>query len=192
VILLGSFDSSVTPADRDAYLRQANAISGGRADQAADGSDKLSFAPYAPEPGQPMTVVAMQQALKAISIGLDVWSLNELVDEEFQLVRKLPAVEVFEAAHTSHADAGCTKHSVQQTRANRTNCRNGWQISRYSNQTMPAGTAHPRTSHRRSNLRTGRSDLRTGPSHRRPVAPSHRKDHSSLTPALTRRWRSSE
>ena len=48
VILLGSYDSSVTPADRDAYLRQAAAISGGRGDQAApDGSDKLSFAPHA-------------------------------------------------------------------------------------------------------------------------------------------------
>ena len=66
MILLGSFDNGVTQADRDAYLRQATAISGGRADQAADGSDKLSFAQYTPEPGQPMTVAAMQQALKTI------------------------------------------------------------------------------------------------------------------------------
>ena len=66
MILLGSYDNSVTQADRDAYLRQAAAISGGRADQAADGSDKLSFAPYTPEPDQPMTVAAMQQALKTI------------------------------------------------------------------------------------------------------------------------------
>ncbi len=66
MILLGSYDNSVTQADRDAYLRQAAAISGGRGDQAADGSDKFSFAPYTPETGQPMTVSAMQQALKTI------------------------------------------------------------------------------------------------------------------------------
>ena len=64
MILLGSYDKSVTQADRDAYLRQAAAISGARGDQAADGSDKLSFAPYTPEPAQPMTVAVMQQALK--------------------------------------------------------------------------------------------------------------------------------
>ena len=66
MILLGSYDSSVTQADRDAYLRQAAAISGGRGDQAADGSDKLSFAPHAQDPQQTMTVAEVQEALKAI------------------------------------------------------------------------------------------------------------------------------
>jgi hypothetical protein len=56
MIRLGSFDTIVTEAQRAAYLQQATAISGGRGDLAAEGSDKLAFAPHAPEPQQPMTV----------------------------------------------------------------------------------------------------------------------------------------
>jgi hypothetical protein len=56
MIQLGSFDTIVTEAQRAAYLQQATAISGGRGDLAAEGSDKLAFAPHAPEPQQPMTV----------------------------------------------------------------------------------------------------------------------------------------
>jgi hypothetical protein len=66
VILLGTYDSSVSQADRDAYLRHAAAISGGRGDQASEGSDRLSFAPHAPEPQQAMTVATVQETLKAI------------------------------------------------------------------------------------------------------------------------------
>ena len=66
MIQLGSFDTTVTQAQRAAYLQQATAISGGRGDLAAEGRDKLAFAPYAPEPQQPMTVANMQQALKSI------------------------------------------------------------------------------------------------------------------------------
>ena len=66
MIQLGSFDTTVTQAQRAAYLQQATAISGGRGDLAAEGSDKLAFAPYTPEPQQPMTVANMQQALKSI------------------------------------------------------------------------------------------------------------------------------
>jgi hypothetical protein len=66
LILLGTYDSGVSQSDRDAYLRQAAVISGGRGDQAADGSDRLSFVPHAPEPLQTMTVAEVQQALRAI------------------------------------------------------------------------------------------------------------------------------
>ena len=66
MILLGSFDGSVTQADRDAYLKQAAAISGGRGDQVQGGSDRLSFVQHAPDAQQTMTVSAMQQALKDI------------------------------------------------------------------------------------------------------------------------------
>jgi hypothetical protein len=102
VILLGSFDSSVTPADRDAYLRQAAAIAGGRGDQAAAGSDKLSFAPHAPEPQQKMTVSEMQQALKTIGFfpsgkvdgicGYRTRAAMRLFQEYVRSVEKLPCV----------------------------------------------------------------------------------------------------
>jgi hypothetical protein len=102
VILLGSFDSSVTQVDRDAYLRQAAAISGGRGDHAADGSDKLSFAPHAPEPKQTMTVAAMQQALKAIGFfpggkvdgicGYRTRAAMRLFQEYVRSVEELPCV----------------------------------------------------------------------------------------------------
>ena len=52
-----------------------------------------------------------------VSIGLDVWSFGEFVDGEFQLVRKLPAVEILKAADARHADLECMKRSVQQTLA---------------------------------------------------------------------------
>lgn len=64
MILLGSYDDTVTQTDRDAYLKQAATMSGGQADKVTDGADKLSFAPHAPGPAQPMTVAEMQQALK--------------------------------------------------------------------------------------------------------------------------------
>ena len=102
MILLGSYDNSVTQVDRDAYLRQAAAISGGRADQAADGSDKLSFAPYTPEPDQPMTVAAMQQALKTIGFfpggkidgicGYRTRAAMRLFQEYVRSLEKLPSV----------------------------------------------------------------------------------------------------
>ena len=102
MILLGSYDGSVTQADRDAYLRQATAISGGRADQAADGSDKLSFAPYTPEPTQPMTVAAMQQALKTVGFfpggqvdgicGYRTRAAMRLFQEYVRSVEKQPSV----------------------------------------------------------------------------------------------------
>lgn len=66
MIQLGTFDTLVTPADRQAYLRQAAAISGAAGNEAAEGSDKLSFSLFAPEPKQTMTVSDMQAALAAI------------------------------------------------------------------------------------------------------------------------------
>jgi hypothetical protein len=102
VIVLGSYDSVVTQADRDAYLRQAAAISGGRGDQAGEGSDKLAFAPYAPEPQQTMTVAAMQQALNAIGFfpggkvdgicGYRTRAAMRLFQEYVRSVEKLPCV----------------------------------------------------------------------------------------------------
>ena len=102
MILLGSFDGSVTQADRDAYLKQAAVISGGRGDQAAGGSDKLSFVQHAPDAQQTMTVAAMQQALKDIGFfpggkvdgicGYRTRAAMRLFQEYVRSVEKLPCV----------------------------------------------------------------------------------------------------
>ncbi len=102
MILLGSYDSNVTQADRDAYLRQAAAISGGQADRAAEGSDRLSLAPHTPGPQQTMTVAEMQQALKTIGFfpggkidgicGYRTRAAMRLFQEYVRSVEKLPSV----------------------------------------------------------------------------------------------------
>jgi putative peptidoglycan binding protein len=102
VILLGSFDGSVTQADRDAYLKQAAAISGGRGDQVQGGSDRLSFVQHAPDAQQTMTVSAMQQALKDIGFfpggkvdgicGYRTRAAMRLFQEYVRSVEKLPCV----------------------------------------------------------------------------------------------------
>jgi hypothetical protein len=102
VILLGSYDGNVTQADRDAYVRQAAAISGGRGDRAADGSDKLSLAPHTPETQQTMTVAAMQKALKTVGFfpggkidgicGYRTRAAMRLFQEYVRSVERLPSV----------------------------------------------------------------------------------------------------
>lgn len=102
MIQLGSYDTDVTKADRDAYMKQAAALSGGRGDQAADGSDKLTFASYAPEPQQPMKVADMQQALKSTGFfpggkidgicGYRTRAAMRLFQEYVRSIEKLPCV----------------------------------------------------------------------------------------------------
>ena len=102
MIQLGSYDENVTAADRDAYLRQTGLISGLRGDRAAAGSDRLSFAPYAPEPNQPMTVAEVQRALTAIGFfpdgrvdgicGYRTRSAMRLFQEYVRSVEKLPCL----------------------------------------------------------------------------------------------------
>ena len=102
MILLGTYDSGVTQTDRDAYLRQASVISGGRGDQASEGSDRLSFAPRAQDPQQTMTVAEVQEALKAIGFfpggkvdgicGYRTRAAMRLFQEYVRTVEKLPSV----------------------------------------------------------------------------------------------------
>src|SRR4030095_7561909 len=101
-ILLGSYDNGVTKAARDAYLAQAAVISGGHGEQAAAGGDKLSLTPCTPEPQQPMTVAAMQQALKSTGFfpggqidgicGYRTRAAMRLFQEYVRSVEKLPCV----------------------------------------------------------------------------------------------------
>ena len=102
MIQLGSFDSIVTPADREAYLRQAAAIAGAPGHQAAEGSDKLSFSPFAPEQKQTMTVSDLQAALTTIGFfpggkvdgicGYRTRAAMRLFQEYVRSVEKLPCV----------------------------------------------------------------------------------------------------
>ena len=102
MIQLGSFDTRVTAADREAYLRQTAAISGAAGDKAVQGSDKLTFSPFAPEPKQTMTVSEMQAALAAIGFfpggkvdgicGYRTRAAMRLFQEYVRSVEKLPCV----------------------------------------------------------------------------------------------------
>ena len=102
MIQLGSFDKTVTLADRDAYLRQTAAISGATGKEAAEGSDKLTFSPFAPEQKQTMTVSDMQAALTKIGFfpggkvdgicGYRTRAAMRLFQEYVRSVEKLPSV----------------------------------------------------------------------------------------------------
>ena len=102
MIQLGSYDSSVTQATRDAYLKQVAAISRVAVTDVAEGADKLSLAPYAPDQQQPMTVAAIQQALVARGFfpngtvdgicGYRTLSAMRLFQEYVRSFEKLPCV----------------------------------------------------------------------------------------------------
>jgi len=102
MIQLGSFDASVTPAARDAYLKQVAAISRLTVAEVADGADKLLLAPYAPDQQQPMTVAEIQQALISRGFfpggtvdgicGYRTLSAMRLFQEYVRSVEKLPSL----------------------------------------------------------------------------------------------------
>jgi hypothetical protein len=102
VIQLGSYDAGITPAARDAYLKQVAAISRVPVEQIADGADKLSLVPFALDAQQPMTVAEIQRALisRGFFPGGDVdgicgyrtLSAMRLFQEYVRSVEKLPSV----------------------------------------------------------------------------------------------------
>ena len=65
MIHLGSFDDGVPTASRDAYLREVEAITRVAMRDVAEGSDKLVLTSHAPDPQSPLSIDAIQQALKA-------------------------------------------------------------------------------------------------------------------------------
>ncbi len=66
MIQLGSFDTGVPQLERDAYVKQVEAITRVRVSDVVEGSDRLSLAPCTPDPQTPLTVAAIQQGLKSI------------------------------------------------------------------------------------------------------------------------------
>ena len=102
MIQLGSYDERVGAAERDAYLKEATAISGLRGDRVSAGSDVLTFAPFTPEPQQPMTVADLQRALVALGFfpggkvdgicGYRTRSAMRLFQEYVRSIEKRPCV----------------------------------------------------------------------------------------------------
>jgi hypothetical protein len=68
MIQLGSFDTDVPETARRDYEQEVFNLTRVRVADVATGSDKLTFTPCALDPKQPMTVAAVQQALKAAGL----------------------------------------------------------------------------------------------------------------------------
>lgn len=66
MITLGSFDTGTTDAARAAYLSQLQSLTRVAIADVVPGVDRLTFTPYTPEAGQPMTVAAVQAGLKRL------------------------------------------------------------------------------------------------------------------------------
>lgn len=102
MIQLGSFDTSVPKDVRDAYVKQVEDITRVPLAEVADGSDKLTLQPYAPDAQQPMTVAEVQQALKTIGFfpggkidgicGYRTLSAVRLFQEYVRSVEKRPSL----------------------------------------------------------------------------------------------------
>jgi hypothetical protein len=65
VIQVGSFDDDVPQTSRDAYVKEVEEITRVPVREIAEGSDKLVFASHTPDAESPMSIVAIQQALKS-------------------------------------------------------------------------------------------------------------------------------
>lgn len=65
MIQLGSFDEGVPETDRSRYLKQVEQITRVPVREVADGSDKLVLASHTPDAQGPMSIAAIQQALKS-------------------------------------------------------------------------------------------------------------------------------
>ncbi len=102
MIQLGCFDSSVSPAECDAYLKQVEALTRVRMADIPDGIDKLALARYVPDPQPSMTVAEVQQGLKSIGFfpggkvdgicGYRTLSAMRLFQEYVRSVEKLPSL----------------------------------------------------------------------------------------------------
>ena len=102
MIQLGSFDTTVTQAQRDSLPSAGNSDRAAAAISPRREATNSPFAPYAPEPQQPMTVADMQQALKSIGFfpggkvdgicGYRTRAAMRLFQEYVRSVEKLPCV----------------------------------------------------------------------------------------------------
>jgi hypothetical protein len=102
VIQLGSFDAGVPAAEREAYVKQVEAITRVRVGDVEAGSDKLALTQCAPDAQQPMTVAAIQRGLRSIGFfpdgkvdgicGYRTLSAMRLFQEYVRSVEKRPSL----------------------------------------------------------------------------------------------------
>ena len=102
MIQLGAFDDGVAPAARDAYLKELETITRVPLADIAASSDRIAFTAHSPGPREPMTVTAIQKALKDIGFfpggkedgicGYRTLSAIRLFQEYVRSVEKLPCV----------------------------------------------------------------------------------------------------
>ena len=102
MIQLGAFDDGVAPAARDAYLKELETITRVPLADIAASSDRIAFTAHSPGPREPMTVKAIQKALKDLGFfpggkedgicGYRTLSAIRLFQEYVRSVEKLPCV----------------------------------------------------------------------------------------------------
>ena len=102
VIQLASFDSGVSTTDREAYVKEVEAVTRLPFGSVRAGNDRLAFRPHAPDARQPMSVSSVQEGLKAIGFfpggkvdgicGYRTLSAIRLFQEYVRSVEKLPCV----------------------------------------------------------------------------------------------------
>jgi hypothetical protein len=102
VIQVGSFDDDVPQTRRDAYVKEVEEITRVPVREIVEGSDKLVLASHTPDAESPMSIVAIQQALKSTGFfpggkidgicGYRTRSAMRLFQEYVRSVEKLPGV----------------------------------------------------------------------------------------------------
>ena len=102
MIQLGAYDDGVAPAVRDAYLKELEAITRVPLAEIATSSDRIAFTAHSPGPREPMTVKAIQKALKDLGFfpggkedgicGYRTLSAIRLFQEYVRSVEKLPCL----------------------------------------------------------------------------------------------------
>ena len=126
MIQLGSFDAGVSTAEREAYVKQVEAITRVRVADVQDGSDKLTLTQCAPDAQQPMTVAAIQQGLQSIGFfpggkvdgicGYRTLSAMRLFQEYVRSVEKLPCLPDgrFGSSSQQHLERWMDNHHVTE------------------------------------------------------------------------------
>ncbi len=100
MIQLGSYDPDVSDTDREAYVKEVEAVTRVPLRDVESGSDKLVFQPRAPDARQPMSVASVQEGLEAVGLfpggkadgicGYRTLSAVRLFQEYVRSVEKLP------------------------------------------------------------------------------------------------------
>jgi hypothetical protein len=137
VIQLGAFDTSVSGAMKDAYLKELEATTRVPLAEVVKGRDRIEFASHVPDADRPMTVAAVQKALKTLGFfpggkedgicGYRTVSAIRLFQEYVRSVEKIDCIPdgIFGAASQQHLTRWLNGHlsmewapTIEQWRSN--------------------------------------------------------------------------